>query len=93
MFWFIKATLKEEGISNSNSNALPNGDNDVIPDYLDIDSDGDGIPDADPLLDTNGDGEIDDVTDNDNDGIVDVIDDIIIAAHTCIAFIDFYIES
>ena len=54
-------------------------DGDGTPDYLDIDSDNDGIFDVveggDGELDTNGDGAIDDLDDNfidaDNDGMDD----------------------
>ena len=59
-------------------------DRDGIPDYLDTDSDGDGVSDkndSDPLnpnvgLDTDGDG-IPDATDpdDDNDGVLDTIED------------------
>ncbi|MEJ5312433.1 MAG: Ig-like domain-containing protein, partial [Anaerolineae bacterium] len=55
-------------------------DTDGNPDYLDLDSDGDGTDDIDEPggnsgLDGNNDGRIDDATDNDNDGIADIIDE------------------
>ncbi len=55
--------------------ALPEGtDTDTIPDYIDPDSDGDGINDICELtsncaLDGNGDGQVDNPTDPDGDGI------------------------
>ncbi len=54
-------------------------DGDGIPDYLDLDSDNDGISDlieggADPALDANDDGMIDDLIDVDKDGIADGVD-------------------
>jgi large repetitive protein len=52
-------------------------DVDTIPDYLDLDSDEDGLPDLieagrDPALDANGDGQVDNAADPDGDGIPDV---------------------
>ncbi len=74
-----------DGIPNSVDNsplygdagnaALPEGpDADIIPDYIDVDSDGDGINDICELtsncaLDGNGDGQVDNPTDPDGDGI------------------------
>ncbi|MFK7983809.1 MAG: Ig-like domain-containing protein [Saprospiraceae bacterium] len=53
-------------------------DEDDIPDFRDLDSDGDGINDIDEgdngHLDEDGDGEIDSEEDMDNDGIIDDID-------------------
>jgi len=51
-------------------------DSDGREDYLDRDSDNDGIPDVIEvgLPDTNGDGSIDNFTDNDADGLADVVD-------------------
>jgi large repetitive protein len=77
-----------DGIPNSLDNAptvfgdagnLPPPDQggvdvDTIPDYLDPDSDGDGINDIieagrDPALDMNGDGQVDNPSDPDGDGV------------------------
>ncbi|PKN54821.1 MAG: hypothetical protein CVU56_24595 [Deltaproteobacteria bacterium HGW-Deltaproteobacteria-14] len=53
-------------------------DDDGAPDFLDLDSDGDGIFDLTEAgggaLDANGDGKVDDTTDADGDGIPDVLD-------------------
>lgn len=54
-------------------------DGDGIPDYLDLDSDNDGISDlieggVNPKLDRNNDGKIDQPTDNDQDGLADSVD-------------------
>ena len=52
-------------------------DLDAIADYLDLDSDNDGIPDLVEIggIDTDGDGKEDFHTDVDNDGLVDVYDE------------------
>ncbi len=68
------------GLYGDGGNFAPqNSDSDPNPDYIDIDSDGNGVDDIDQagstILDGNNDGRIDDITDNDNDGIADVIDD------------------
>ncbi|MCX5744191.1 MAG: OmpA family protein, partial [Proteobacteria bacterium] len=53
-------------------------DTDGTPDYQDLDSDGDKVPDVEEgghgPLDDNGDGVIDDPTDTDGDGLVDGVD-------------------
>jgi large repetitive protein len=51
-------------------------DTDTIPDFIDTDSDGDGVTDfveagGNPMLDMNGDGQIDNPVDADKDGIPD----------------------
>lgn len=52
-------------------------DGDGVADFLDLDSDNDGLSDvfesSGIALDANGDGRIDDLTDNNNDGLVDVV--------------------
>jgi uncharacterized repeat protein (TIGR01451 family) len=59
-------------------NAVPNTDGTGLPDYRDLDSDDDGIPDIEEAckdaLDADDDGDVDDPTDADNDGIPDVLD-------------------
>jgi uncharacterized repeat protein (TIGR01451 family)/fimbrial isopeptide formation D2 family protein len=59
-------------------NAVPNTDGTGLPDYRDLDSDGDTINDivesGQGYLDGNNDGVIDSTTDTDNDGISDVAD-------------------
>ena len=47
-----------------------------VPDYLDLDSDNDGVSDlpAHTGLDRNGDGQVDDDTDTDRDGVPDLAD-------------------
>ncbi|WKN46314.1 T9SS type A sorting domain-containing protein [Tunicatimonas pelagia] len=56
--------------------AIPNTDGIGSADYLDIDSDNDGIPDLVEAggTDANNDGRIDTSTDTDGDGIVDALD-------------------
>ena len=51
-------------------------DGDSLPNYTDLDSDGDGISDCVEAggLDVNGDGRYDVFTDSDNDGMADAID-------------------
>lgn len=55
---------------------FPDADNDGIPNYLDLDSDNDGIADVVEAggTDANGDGRADNFIDNDNDGYNDVLD-------------------
>jgi hypothetical protein len=57
---------------------LPDTDDDALRDYLDLDSDGDGISDvieADGrALDQGGDGRVDDADDEDENGRADVVD-------------------
>ncbi len=64
--------------ANNGGTPLPvrNADADSQEDYLDRDSDNDGIPDIIEAgsLDTNSDGSIDSFTDNDADGLADVVD-------------------
>jgi len=52
-------------------------DGDGLPDYLDRDSDNDGVADINEAggIDTNGDGVVDSFTDTDNDGLHDPYDD------------------
>jgi large repetitive protein len=56
---------------------IPDGDGDRTPDYQDLDSDNDGIPDLKELggglPDANNDGKVDGV-DADNDGLIDALD-------------------
>lgn len=58
------------------THAVPDSDNDTIPDFLDTDSDNDGIPDVVEAggADENGDGRLDGFTDSDDDGLSDIID-------------------
>ena len=72
----------DSGMSNypllNTDGALIMGSDD-IPDFLDLDSDGDGKFDIDEVLvlaglDGNGDGMIDDVVDPDGDGIMSIVD-------------------
>ncbi len=64
--------------ANNGGTSLPNGDadKDGVPNYLDLDSDNDGIVDAIEAggADANGDGELDAFVDADNDGLSDVVD-------------------
>src|SRR5690606_5895785 len=58
---------------------LPDTDSDNVPDFLDLDSDNDGLFDIDEAGLLNGDGDIDgdgvgDGPDSDNDGILDIFD-------------------
>lgn len=55
---------------------LPDTDGDGKRNYIDRDSDNDGIPDLKEAggMDTNSDGSIDSFTDTDNDGLADVVD-------------------
>ncbi|MDN3620479.1 Ig-like domain-containing protein, partial [Polaribacter undariae] len=57
--------------------ANPDSDGDGIKDYLDLDSDNDGIPDLVEAggIDTNGDGRVDNTTDIDQDGLADIHDE------------------
>lgn len=75
-----KTTENEDGMDNGNLNAGPiscgDADGDKIPDYLDQDSDNDGIPDA---AEGHGDSDKDGLPncidkDSDNDGIADAIE-------------------
>ncbi len=52
------------------------GDADGIPNHLDLDADNDGIPDVVEAggTDTDGDGQVDDLTDTDGDGLADIVD-------------------
>ncbi|MDU8886380.1 choice-of-anchor D domain-containing protein [Yeosuana sp. MJ-SS3] len=67
-----------QGIVNGTVYYVLDSDNDGTPDYIDTDSNNDGIYDiAGTLyasLDANNDGVIDDTTDTDGDGIVDLFD-------------------
>jgi Secretion system C-terminal sorting domain len=51
-------------------------DTDILPNYLDLDSDNDGIPDIREVggLDNNNDGQVDNFTDTDNDGWAQNVD-------------------
>jgi Ca2+-binding RTX toxin-like protein len=61
---------------------LPDADGDSIPDYRELDSNGNGLPDrleaklpnGPNTPDANADGRIDDLTDRDRDGVADSID-------------------
>jgi gliding motility-associated-like protein len=77
------ADTDSDGLSNlvdTNNGGAPiplrDTDSDSREDYLDRDSDNDGIPDIIEvgLPDTNADGSIDGFTDNDADGLADVVD-------------------
>ena len=50
-------------------------DGDGLPNYIDMDDDGDNILTADENPDPNGDGNLDDAQDTDGDGIPDYLDD------------------
>ncbi|NJR68462.1 MAG: DUF4347 domain-containing protein [Synechococcales cyanobacterium CRU_2_2] len=67
------------GFGDSGSPVPPNSDTDPNPDYLDLDSNADGVKDiattGNGLLDANKDGAIDSTVDLDKDGIRDVVDD------------------
>lgn len=63
----------------SGSYAIPDTDNDTVPDYLDLDSDNDSWFDVDEAGMFNGDGDINgdgkgDLVDTDRDGILDLYD-------------------
>jgi Secretion system C-terminal sorting domain len=62
--------------ASGNGLALPDLDGDLVPNYFDLDSDGDGILDVLEALgsDTNNDGIIDGYTDTDKDGFSDNVD-------------------
>ena len=68
---------------DAESTPSTNTDNDALPDFIDIDSDNDGIQDVieggDGLLDTNGDGVLDSIDDGfedaDGDGMADASED------------------
>lgn len=75
----------DTGVTNDIVEVDSNGDGvwdnydmdlDGIPDFLDLDSDNDGIPDLREVngTDTDGDGKVDGLEDSDNDGIVDAVD-------------------
>ncbi|MGL4598632.1 MAG: hypothetical protein ACRCYO_14035, partial [Bacteroidia bacterium] len=55
---------------------VPNSDGNGNPNYLDVDSDNDGIPDVVEAggTDANGDGRIDGFVDSDDDGLADSVD-------------------
>ena len=57
---------------------MPNNDTDALPDYRDLDSNGDGTNDivgsGSSALDANHDGTVDPTTDTDGDGIDDALD-------------------
>ncbi len=58
------------------ASSTPNTDGTSKADYLDLDSDDDGIPDLIEAsgIDTDGDGQVDTATDSDGDGFADVAD-------------------
>jgi hypothetical protein len=60
------------GVDITNTNT----DGDLLPDYLDLDADNDGIPDVVEVggTDTNGDGRADGYVDSDSDGWNDIVD-------------------
>ena len=66
------------GFGDASSPAAPNNDSDALPDYRDLDSNGDGTFDivnsGANALDADHDGVIDSTTDTDGDGIPDVLD-------------------
>lgn len=62
---------------NGGATLIPaDNDADGLTDYLDLDSDNDGIPDLIEYggTDTDGDGQLDDLTDTNTDGMADLID-------------------
>jgi hypothetical protein len=65
--------LNGDGILNS-INSLDDTNLNRIPNYLDPDDDGDGIPTSQENADPNGDGNPDDALDTDGDGIPDYLD-------------------
>ena len=64
---------------DANDPTPTNSDTDATPDFRDSDSDNDGLTDlresgANPAVDANNDGKVDDITDPDNDGIPAPVD-------------------
>ncbi|WMX14574.1 cadherin-like domain-containing protein [Aureispira sp. CCB-E] len=73
----VEANYQIPGVGSAgNDIAVTNTDGDLLPDYLDLDADNDGIPDIVEAggTDVNGDGRIDNYTDTDGDGWNDVVD-------------------
>lgn len=71
-----------DALLDSGAYYVPDTDNDGIPDYLDLDSDNDGIFDIDEAGLLNGDGDVNgdgvgDGADTDQDGILDVFDNFV----------------
>jgi large repetitive protein len=64
-----------DGYEGTQSGDAPDSDMDGIPDILDTEDDGDGIPTQDELgADKNNDGKPDDALDSDGDGVPDFLD-------------------
>lgn len=71
-------TVNAQGVITGSSATVANTDQAGLPDYRDLDSDGDGIHDIVEngygSLDADGDGRIDFTLDGDDDGIADILD-------------------
>jgi hypothetical protein len=68
---FVDSDL--DSVSDSVEGTVNDTDADGIPDYLDSDDDGDGIPTIDEHPDPNGDGKVDDAFDSDGNGTPDYL--------------------
>lgn len=74
---YIYTILTEDdndGVSAEIEGYTNDEDGDGIPDYIDIDDDGDNILTEDENPDPNGDGDVSDAQDTDDDGIPDYLD-------------------
>ncbi len=70
------ANALNPGVNEGTSLVIADTDNDLVPDFLDLDADNDGIPDLLELggVDADGNGIVDNLTDSDTDGLVDLYD-------------------